>query len=145
MSQPNPRSESISQNEGGVSEPRTFAVLAYIVPVIGGILGLALDSGNPLTRNHAQQSIAAVLTLVLSFLIWAVTGYLIGQIPIVGPIFAISLFSLVIAMAAFLSVNWIYGLIVAMRGQERTIPLANKIVLRLFGDARKTNSAKVST
>ena len=144
MSQPNPRSESISQNEEGVSEPRTFAVLAYIVPVIGGILGLALDSGNPLTRNHAQQSIAAVLTLVLSFLIWAVTGYLIGQIPIFGPIFALSLFSLVIAMAAFLSVNWIYGLIVAMRGQERTIPLANKIVSRLFGDAGKTSSAKVS-
>ena len=145
MSLPNPHSESISQSEGGTSEPRAFAVLAYIVPVICGILGLALDSGNPLTRNHAQQSIAAVLTLVLSFLIWAVTGYLIGQIPIFGPIFAISLFSLVIAMAAFLSVNWIYGLIVAMRGQERTIPMANRIVLRLFGDARKTNSAKAST
>ena len=117
-----------------VSE-RLFAMLAYALPLLGGIIGLAADRANPLTRTHAQQSIAAVLTLALSFVVWAAVGYLVGLIPIVGPIIAISLFSLVIAMFIFLAANWLIGLAVAMRGQERTIPFANRLVKRLFGTA----------
>ena len=120
---------------------RFFAVLAYVFPIIGGLIGLAFDKGNPLTREHAHQSIAAVLTLCLSFLFWAVVGYLIGLIPIVGPILSLSLFSLVIAMLIFLIVNWIINLVMALRGLERAIPLANKLVLRLFAEARKEKSA----
>lgn len=117
---------------------RLFAMLAYALPLLGGIIGLAADRANPLTRTHAQQSIAAILTLVLSFVVWAAVGYLVGLIPIVGPIVAISLFSLVIAMFIFLAANWIIGLAVAMRGQERTIPFANRLVKRLFGTTEAT-------
>lgn len=117
---------------------RLFAMLAYALPLLGGIIGLAADRANPLTRAHAQQSIAAVLTLALSFVVWAAVGYLVGLIPIVGPIIAISLFSLVIAMFIFLAANWLIGLAVAMRGQERTIPFANRLVKRLFGTAEAT-------
>ncbi len=116
---------------------RVFAVLAYIVPVIGGLIGLALDRGNPLTRNHAQQSIATVLAMIMSFLVWAVLGYAIGIVPIIGPIVSISLFSLVVAMLIFLAINWLANLIMALRGQERAIPFANQIVGRLFATERK--------
>ncbi len=119
--------ESIAAAHG-----RFFAVLAYIVPVLGGLVGLALDGRNPLTRNHARQSIAAVLTLILSFLVWAVGAYAIGLIPVMGPIFSISLFSLVVAMLIFLAINWLISLLMALRGQERAIPIANKLVGRLF-------------
>ncbi len=115
-------------------EARHFAVLAYILPVIGGLIGLMADGQNRLTRFHAQQSIAAVLALLLAFLVWAVLGYLISLIPIAGPIVAIALFSLVIAMAIFMAANWLISLAaVALRGGERTIPLANRIAIRLFG------------
>ena len=123
---------------------RFFAVLAYIVPVVGGIIGLAVDGHNPLTRNHAQQSIATVLALILSFLVWAVVGYVIGLVPILGPIVSISLFSLVVAMLIFLAVNWIINLIVALSGLERAIPIANKIVVRFFGDGRKGKPVDVT-
>ena len=116
-----------------MTEKRAFAVLAYLLPLIGGLLGLALDGGNPLTRHHARQSIAAVLTLALGFAAWAALGYLIGLVPIAGPIFALSLFSLVIALAAFLFVNWLASLLLALRGLEREMPLANRLALRLFG------------
>lgn len=113
---------------------RLFAVLAYILPVIGGVIGLVADGGNSLTRFHARQSIAAVLTLIMAFLVWAVGGYLISLIPIAGPILAIALFSLVIAMAIFLAANWLVSLaVVALRGEERTIPVANRLVARHFG------------
>lgn len=111
---------------------RIFAVLAYIVPVLGGVIGLAVDGRNPLTRHHARQSIAAVAALIMSFLLWAVVGYLIGLIPIAGPIISISLFSLVVAMVIFMAINWIISLLVALRGQERTMPFANRIVERVF-------------
>lgn len=117
-----------------IGESRKFALLAYILPVAGGLLGLALDSGNPLTRVHARQSIATVIALVLSFFLWAAVGYVLSLIPIAGPIVAIALFSLVIAMAAFLVANWIFSFIMALRGQERTIPFANRVALRLFND-----------
>lgn len=129
-------------NKSEIARPavneRLFAMLAYALPLLGGIIGLAVDRANPLTRAHAQQSIAAVLTLALSFVVWGVVGYLVGLIPIVGPIIAISLFSLVIAMFIFLAANWLIGLAVAMRGQERTIPFANRLVKRLFGTAEAT-------
>ena len=114
---------------------RLFAALAYLVPVVGGVIGLLADGQNPLTRVHAQQSIAAVITLVLSFLVWTVVGYALALIPFFGPIFSLSLFTLVIAMAIFLLVNWIFGFVLALRGVERTIPIANRIVARLFGAA----------
>lgn len=115
-------------------ESRHFAALAYILPVIGGLCGLALDGGNPLTRVHARQSIATVIALILTFFIWAALGYVLSLIPIAGPIVAIALFSLVIAMAAFLAANWVFSFVMALRGEERTIPFANRVALRLFGD-----------
>ena len=115
------------------TEARHFAVLAYVLPVIGGLIGLIADGSNPLTRVHARQSIGAVLTLILAFFVWAVGGYIISLIPIAGPILAIALFSLVIAMAIFLAANWLISLAMALRGAERTIPIADRIVVRLFG------------
>ena len=120
---------------------RQFAVLAYIVPLVGGLIGLAADGNNQLTRNHAQQSLSALLTLVLSFLAWAIAGWVIALIPGIGPIIALSLFTLVIALAAFLAVNWLISLARALRGEERTIPLANRIALRLFGDIGVENKS----
>ena len=111
-----------------------FAALAYALPLLGGALGLALDGGNPLTRLHARQSIGALLTMALSFVAWAVAGFALAQVPAIGPIFSISLFSLVIAMAAFLAVNWLVNLVVALGGGERVIPLANRVTRRVFGD-----------
>lgn len=123
-------------------ENRLFAVLAYILPVLGGFIGLLVDGRNPLTRNHARQSIATIIMLILGFIVWAVAGYFIAMIPAIGPIFSIALFTLVIALALFLFANWIIGLVVALRGLERTIPFANRLVLRLFnGDDAPKPSA----
>ena len=114
---------------------RAFAALAYILPVVGGVIAMLADGRNPLTRSHALQSIAAVITLILSFLVWIAVGYVVALVPVIGPIFSLSLFSLVIALAIFLCVNWIVSLVVALRGEERTIPIANRIVLRFFDSA----------
>lgn len=125
------------QHQGGLQpalgESRLFAVLAYILPVVGGLIGLIADGENQLTRAHARQSIGAVLALILAFFVWAAGGYVLSLIPIAGPIVAIALFSLVIATAIFLAANWLISLAMALRGFERTIPVGNRIAARLFG------------
>ena len=119
-----------------------FAALAYILPLAGGIIALLAYRRHPLARLHAQQSIAAILTLVLSFLVWAALGYLIALIPGIGPIISIALFALVIALAIFLAINWLISLARALRGEERTIPLANRVASRVFSaDSMKKTSA----
>lgn len=123
-------------------ERRIYAVMAYALPLIGGVIGLLVDGANPLTRAHARQSIGAALTLILAFFAWAVGGYIISLIPIAGPILAIAMFSLVIAMALFLAANWLLSLVMALRGTERAIPIANRVVARLFrSEAAQKNSA----
>ena len=116
--------------EGG----RFFAALAYVLPLLGGLIGLAADGKNSHTRVHAQQSIAAILTLIAVLRglggRWA---YALALIPAIGPLLSITLFSLVIAMAIFLIINWLVNLIMALRGLERTIPFANRVALRVFG------------
>ncbi|MCY3831740.1 MAG: hypothetical protein OXG85_01910 [Chloroflexi bacterium] len=126
--------------EGSSGGRRAFAVLAYVLPVVGGLIGLLADGDNPLTRSHARQSLAAVLALVLAFLVWAIGGYVLSLIPIAGPIVAIALFSLVIAMAIFLAANWLISLVMALRGEERTIPFANRLVVRLAGEPQSAKS-----
>lgn len=241
---------------------RILAIIAYIIPVIGGIIGLATNRDNSLTRNHAQQTIGAVITLIVSLIVWAITAYVIAVIPVFRPIivavtyilivlgfiaslyyisklnvnkndenrlrkmaksrliaivvvyvicagiyylsqmapnlveFAVpivegllplseffmpvvllltliflgtdivppnminwigavtiiniltwlpiaapalsmALFALIIALILFFIVNWIIGLIDALRGNERTIPIANSITRRIFGEQRK--------
>ncbi|MCY3780777.1 MAG: hypothetical protein OXG78_10750 [Chloroflexi bacterium] len=116
--------------------------MAYIAPMVGGIIAMLADGRNQLTRVHAQQSIAAVLTLVLSFFLWAALGYDIALIPGIGPIISIALFALVIAVALFLAVNWLISFLRALRGEERTIPLGNRVAIRVFGaDAMPKKSA----
>ncbi len=142
MSSP-PKSPPTSQGglAGAPGEGRFYAALAYVLPLFGGIIGILADGGNPLTRLHAQQSIATVITLILSFFVWAISGYIIGLIPWIGPVISISLFSLVISLAAFLVINWLLSFLRALRGEARVIPLANRVALRLFGErapARKS-------
>jgi len=139
MSQSKPQPESARSSLPNASaaspaERRIFAVLAYILPVVGGIIGLLADGENPLTRSHARQSLGAVLSLVLAFFVWAIGGYVLSLIPIAGPIVAIALFSLVIAMAIFLAANWLVNLVMALRGEERQMPFADRLVVRLAGE-----------
>ncbi|GEM_PF-6180510 len=84
---------------------RIFAILAYIIPVIGGVIGLVINRGNILTRNHAQQSIGAVLTIVLGFVTWMVSAYAISLAPAIRPVLLAATF-VVIALGLLLAIYY---------------------------------------
>lgn len=127
----------MSQNQKSNSEGRLFAVLAYVLPVIGGMIGLALNGENSLTRKHAHQTIGAVLTMVVALLIWAVAGYFIALIPYVGPVTSVCLFTLVVAVYIIIVINWIVGFIHAIQGRDMDFLIASRLTKRLFGNDAK--------
>ena len=254
----------MSQKQTRSEEGRLLAILSYILPVIGGIIGLATNRDNTLTRVHAQQSIGAVLTLLASFVIWGISAYIVAIVPAIreiivaltfalilvgflaflyyllqlpadhkrrssgirkliwtaviysvgsiivvlsqtspdlvafavpviellqpvselfmpvlllatvlvlgggilpgtvmtilgvsvalnmltwmplaGPVIAVALYGIVIALVIFLIVNWGIGLLRALQGREHKIPIANQITARLFSDAEKLKAAPV--
>lgn len=80
---------------------RLFAIVSYILPVIGGVVGLAINKDNALTRTHAYQSIGAVLSLIIAFVIWMGAGYFIALLPTVHSIIAVLTYILVAIGGAF--------------------------------------------
>jgi uncharacterized membrane protein len=133
----------MSQKQKPDNNGRLFAILAYIVPVIGGIIGIVVNGDNALTRKHSQQTIGAILTMVVTFLIWVIVGFIIALIPFVGPIAAVCLFALVIAYYILLGVSWIVGLIHAIQGRDMEFPIASRLTKRIFGDVSKRKVVSV--
>lgn len=79
-------------NENG----QLFAILAYILPVVGGIIGLAVNKDNALTRTHAYQSIGAVLSLILTFVTWVIVAYAIAIMPSIRSLVVLLTYALVV-------------------------------------------------
>lgn len=92
-----------------VEDGKTIAIIAYIT-VIGLVIALVMnqEKKNSFARFHIRQSLGIMLTgLVTSVLSW---------IPILGWILAPLIF-------IFLFILWIMGLMNAVSGREKTVPL----------------------
>lgn len=93
----------MSQKQTHSEEGRLLAILSYILPVIGGIIGLATNRDNTLTRVHAQQSIGAVLTLIVGFIVWALSAYIVAIVPAIRNIVvSLTLILILVGFLAFL-------------------------------------------
>jgi len=76
-----------------------------------------------LALYHACQSLALFVGVILVPAGWLVVGWLLAQIPMAGPILAISLFALVMAAAVVVLIGWLTGLSNALRAKFAPIPV----------------------
>lgn len=109
MNENNNTSEIVNTPKSVVSEGKTTAIIAYIT-IIGLIIAFIMnnDKKNSFAAYHIRQSLGIGLTgLALS---------VVSVIPFLGWI--ISIFGTI-----FLLVLWIMGLISALNGQEKPVPL----------------------
>lgn len=92
-------------------EDKTVAILSYIT-LIGWIIALVLHQNNKTSLGafHLRQTLGLFLT-----------GFILGWIPIVGWIIALVLF-----------VFWIIGLINAVNGEEKPLPLLGEFYQNIF-------------
>jgi len=107
--------ETIESKATIVNEGKTTAIIAYIT-IIGLIIAFVMnnDKKNAFASYHIKQSLGLALTgLALG---------MIGMVPILGWI--INFFGLFVLLYM-----WIMGLINAMNGKEKAVPiLGNKYI-----------------
>jgi len=101
--------ELSSTPETAVAEGKTTAIIAYIT-IIGLIIAFILnnDKKNTFAAYHIRQCLGLALT--------GLAIYVIGVIPILGWI--VSIFG-----SIFMIVLWVIGLLGALNGKEKPVPL----------------------
>ncbi len=109
MNNPNPETEFSATPPSTIEEGKTMAIIAYIT-VIGLLVAFVMNNEkkNPFASFHIRQSLGLGITgLVLS---------IINVIPILGWIISI-------LGSIFLFVLWIIGLVAAINGEEKLVPV----------------------
>jgi uncharacterized membrane protein len=97
------------------------AFLAYI-PVIGWLYVLFAERKNPFAMFHLRQSIGLVLFLIGTLAAWFVLAWLLAWIHF-GTIFSVAFFTLVIAAYVYGVFAWITGMVNALQGKIRLLPI----------------------
>ncbi len=110
------------------TEDRTVAILAYIT-IIGFIIAIVMHSSKKtaLGTYHLRQTLGLFITAVVAWF----ASMIIAFIPLVNLIMVI----LGPALAIGLFVLWIMGLIAAVNGQQKPIPLLGEHYNKWFAGA----------
>jgi uncharacterized membrane protein len=103
---------------------RSLALLSYLLSLPGALFVLLTRRDDAFAAYHARQSLELALIARITPLLWAVLAWALAWIPLVGAMLGVILFSLVIAVYAGLALSWAAGIVFALRGQVRQVPLA---------------------
>jgi uncharacterized membrane protein len=102
---------------------RYLAFFAYLLSLPGALFVLLARRDDPFAVYHARQSLAIAIAAIVTPLVWAVVAWACAWIPTAGVLIGLSLFALVIAIYLGLLISWITGMIFALRGRARPVPL----------------------
>jgi uncharacterized membrane protein len=108
---------------------RISAAVTYL-PVIGWAYAYFTQRKSELVMYHLKQSISLCAMFAALFVLWAVVAWVLAWIPI-GFVFSVALFSLVLAAFFMAVVAWLVGIINALRGLMKAVPLFNSWAKRL--------------
>ena len=111
-----------------VTEDRTVAILTYIT-IIGFIIAIVMHSSKktPLGAFHLRQGLGLFVTGLVIWLpcvILSLIPFVNLQMVLVWPLVGISLFVL-----------WIMGLIAAVNGQQKLLPVVGEYYQKWFAGA----------
>jgi uncharacterized membrane protein len=106
---------------GAIAEDKTVAILAYVT-ILGFIAAIFMH------QNHKTELGAFHLRQVLGMVVTGIAGGLIGIVPILGWI-------VWFLMLAVMFVLWLLGIISAVRGEMRPVPLLGEHYQRWFAGA----------
>src|SRR5262249_48975469 len=109
---------------------RYLAFVAYLLSLPGALVVLLTRRDDPFATYHARQSLAIAVAAIVVPLAWAVVAWICAWIPLAGVVIGLALFALVIAAYIGLAASWIAGMVFALRGQARPVPLVGAWVTR---------------
>jgi uncharacterized membrane protein len=102
---------------GGSDERRVFAVIAYLLGIIGFLIVFLAKKDDKFALYHAKQS------LVL-FIVWIII-HVAGMIPLIGWFVIWPLGML------FLFILWVVGIINAATGRQKPLPVIGQFGERI--------------
>jgi uncharacterized membrane protein len=102
---------------------RYLACVAYLLSLPGALFVLLARRDDPFATYHARQSLAIVGVALAAPLLWLIVAWIAAWIPLLGGVIGLSLFALVLATYAGLAVSWVVGMVFALQGRARPIPL----------------------
>lgn len=108
------------------SEDRTVAILSYIT-LIGFIVAVVLHSTGKKTSLGAYHLRQTLGLLITSVVLW-IGAAILAFIPIIGPLTAMVIW-------AGLFVLWLLGLITAINGQQKPMPVLGDNYQKWFAGA----------
>lgn len=110
--------KNMDHNRPQVKEGKNTAIIAYCT-LIGLLVAFIMNSSkkNPLASFHIKQSAGLALT--------GLTLYLIGKVPYIGGV-------LNFLGLAILVIMWIMGLMNAINGVEKPVPILGNNYKELF-------------
>jgi len=112
---------------------RLLAFLAYLLGPLGWVIALLFGRKDPFVGFHVRQSISLFVTLFVGVLAWVAIAYLSALVPYFGPLIGFALFALVISLAISCVILWIMGMIGALRGRYRVLPLVGQRASKWLG------------
>jgi uncharacterized membrane protein len=115
------------------NEDKTVAILAYIT-LIGFIIAIIMHSSKKtqLGAYHLRQALGLFITAIVAWIAIMICAFILIWIPIVGPLLAGLLwFVLGIGLLALA----IMGLIAAVNGQMKPLPVVGEMYQKWFGGA----------
>jgi uncharacterized membrane protein len=110
---------------------RHFAVIAYLVPVLGWLYVLLFQKKDRFASYHAKQSMMLAVAAVAAPLIWAVAAWLLVWVPLLGSVIAAALFALVILAYLSLAALWVAGIVYAVQAKAKPLPVIGGWVERI--------------
>ena len=102
---------------------RYLAFIAYLLSLPGALFVLLARPNEPFAVYHARQSLRLAIIGIATPLIWVVAAWILAWIPVVGGMFGVILFALVLATYGGIAISWIAGMIYSLKGQVRPMPL----------------------
>ena len=113
------------------STSKVFACIAYLFSLVGALFVLLFRPKDDFAVYHAKQSLGIGLLAIGALILWFIVFWLLVWIPYVGPILGFALFAIVIAFYIALTVGCISGIVYALRGTQKLIPLVGETALKL--------------
>ena len=102
---------------------RYLAFFGYVLGAPAALYVLLARRDDPFAVFHARQSLAIAVAAVATPLLWAIIAWAGAWIPTVGPLIGLTLFALVIAAYIGLAATWITGMVFALSGTIRSVPV----------------------
>lgn len=107
-----------------------FAVIAYLFSIPGALIVYIIRRNDPFCVHHARQALAIGLAAVAAPLAWILISWILLWIPTFGVVIGLSLYALLIAIFVTLFVITVIGIIYALLGLQKPVPLIGEWAAR---------------